>query len=54
MSALGQKQTLRSEIAMSASPQKADIARRQLDVRFVPILLQKSAMTGAWPVARRS
>jgi hypothetical protein len=23
-------------------------------VRFVPILLQKSAMTGAWPVARRS
>jgi hypothetical protein len=27
---------------MSALPRKADIARRQLDVRFVPILLQKS------------
>jgi hypothetical protein len=36
MTALGQKQTSRSEIAMSALPQKADIAGRQLDVRFVP------------------
>ena len=27
---------------MSALPPKADIAGRQLDVRFVPILLQKS------------
>jgi len=31
---------------MSALPPKADIAQRDFDVRFVPILLQKSAMTG--------
>ena len=31
---------------MSALPPKADINWRCLDVRFVPILLQKSAMTG--------
>jgi hypothetical protein len=31
---------------MSALPPKADIAKRYPDVRFVPILLQKSAMTG--------
>jgi hypothetical protein len=37
MSALGQKQTSRSEIAMSALPPKADINRRIIDVRFVPI-----------------
>jgi hypothetical protein len=36
MSALGQKQTSRSEIAMSALPPKADIGERNLDVRFVP------------------
>jgi hypothetical protein len=36
MSALGQKQTSHSEIAMSALPPKADIAGHQLDVRFVP------------------
>jgi hypothetical protein len=36
MSALGQKQTSRFEIGMSALPSKADIACRQLDVRFVP------------------
>jgi hypothetical protein len=36
MSALGQKQTSRSEIAMSALPPKADIAECDLDVRFVP------------------
>jgi hypothetical protein len=36
MSALGRKQTWRPEISMSALPPKADIARRQLDVRFVP------------------
>jgi hypothetical protein len=30
---------------MSALPPKADIAENSLDVRFVPILLQKSAMT---------
>jgi hypothetical protein len=29
----------------SALPPKADMAGRQLDVRFVPILLRKSAMT---------
>jgi hypothetical protein len=36
MSALGQKQTSTSETVMSALPPKADIARRRLDVRFVP------------------
>jgi hypothetical protein len=36
MSALGQKQTLSDFSAMSALPPKADIGRRQLDVRFVP------------------
>jgi hypothetical protein len=30
---------------MSALPPKADIAQRDRDVRFVPILLRKSAMT---------
>jgi hypothetical protein len=33
MSALGQKQTSRSEIAMSALPPNADIRQRDLDVR---------------------
>jgi hypothetical protein len=47
-----QKQTLRSEIAMSALPPKADIACGQLDVRFVPILLQKSAMTSRGGLAQ--
>jgi hypothetical protein len=36
MSALGQKQTSRSEITMSALPPKADITGQYLDVRFVP------------------
>jgi hypothetical protein len=36
MSALGQKQTLRSEIAMSAIPPKADIAEQRRHVRLVP------------------
>jgi hypothetical protein len=35
MSALGQKQTCTATV-MSALPPKADIAGRQLDVRFVP------------------
>jgi hypothetical protein len=39
---------------MSANHPKADIREREKNVRYVPILLQKSAMTGAWPVARRS
>jgi hypothetical protein len=33
---LGQKQTSRRVHPMSAIPPKADIAGRQLDVRFVP------------------
>jgi hypothetical protein len=37
MSELGQKQTSRSEIAMSALPPKAAIAEHDQDVRFVPI-----------------
>jgi hypothetical protein len=36
MSALGQKQTFRYGSVMSALPPKADIAGRDLDVRFVP------------------
>ena len=31
---------------MSALPPKADMDRRGCDVRFVPISLQKSGMTG--------
>jgi hypothetical protein len=42
MSALGQKQTFGPFIAMSALPPKADIAKHDWDVRFVPIVLQKS------------
>ena len=42
MSALGQKQTLRGVRPMSALPPKADIGSGDRDVRFVPILLQKS------------
>jgi hypothetical protein len=34
MSALGQKQTSRSEIAMSALPPKVDIGERDRDARF--------------------
>jgi hypothetical protein len=36
MTALGQKQTSCSEIAMSALPPKADIAKRHWHVGFVP------------------
>jgi hypothetical protein len=36
MSALGHKQTLTRLYPMSALPPKADIAGRQLNVRFVP------------------
>jgi hypothetical protein len=37
---------------MSALPPKADIAERDHDVRFVPILLQKSAMTSRGGLAQ--
>jgi hypothetical protein len=33
---------------MSALPPKADIAAGLNDVRFVPILLQKSAIMDSW------
>jgi hypothetical protein len=33
---MGQKQTWRPAISMSALPPKADIAERDQDVRFVP------------------
>jgi hypothetical protein len=36
MSALGQKQTSKLLEEMSALPPKADIHRRELDIRFVP------------------
>jgi hypothetical protein len=42
MSALGQIRTWDRRSLMSALPRKADIPMRRLDVRFVPILLQKS------------
>jgi hypothetical protein len=42
MSALGQKQTSDRRPLMSALPPKADMAQHDRDVRFVPILLQKS------------
>jgi len=46
MSALGQKQTLKRSHPMSVLPPKADIGTQECDVRFVPISLQKSGMTG--------
>jgi hypothetical protein len=49
MSALGQKQTSRSEIAMSALPPKADIAERDWDVRFVPQADILTAVRYDWP-----
>jgi hypothetical protein len=42
MSALGQKQTSDCRPLMSALPPKADVDQHDYDVRFVPILLQKS------------
>jgi hypothetical protein len=42
MSALGQKRTLGQVHVMSALPPKADMDQHSRNVRFVPILLQKS------------
>jgi len=42
MSALGQKQTRRNQMAMSALPPIADMAELEERVRFGPILLQKT------------
>jgi len=42
MSALGQKRTFSELCVMSALPPKADITDGGENVRFVPILLQKS------------
>jgi hypothetical protein len=47
MSALGQKQTSDWRKLTSALPPKADIADHDPDVCFVPILLQKAAITDA-------
>src|SRR5690349_16178751 len=47
MAALGQKQTLNSEIAMSALPPKADIVGQRLDVRFVPLAEVRPFKSGA-------
>jgi hypothetical protein len=41
-SGMGQQRTWRDQIAMSALPPKADIRRGSRNVRFGPILLQKS------------
>ena len=46
MSALGQKRTFGDVRRMSALPPKADMDQWGCDVRFVPILLQKSGTTG--------
>jgi len=48
MSALGHWRTLRRARAMSALPPKADIVQHGGNVRFVPILLQKSAVMDSW------
>jgi hypothetical protein len=48
MSEAGQKQTSRPEIWMSALPPKADIAGRQLDVRFVSIADINFSYSIAW------
>jgi hypothetical protein len=52
MSALGHKRTLRRVHPMSALPPKADIHQGNRDVRFVPILLQKAAITDASSLPR--
>jgi hypothetical protein len=50
MSALGQKQTSMVAQPMSALPPKADIGRRQLDVRFVPKADSCSATTPVYSI----
>jgi hypothetical protein len=47
MTALGQKQTRRGQIVMSALPPEADISSTLCDVRFVP----KADISdiGVWP-----
>jgi uncharacterized protein (TIGR00369 family) len=52
VSASGQKRTCAVRQPMSALPPKADMCSATQHVCFVPILLQKSAMTGAWRLAR--
>jgi hypothetical protein len=49
MSESGQKATSRGERATSACPPATDIAQGAPQVRFVPILLQKSVETGEEP-----
>jgi hypothetical protein len=49
MSALGQKQTWRSENVMSALPPKADIVERDKDVCFVPKADIASALSNVRP-----
>ncbi len=46
MSEMGDKRTFSEVCAMSALPPKTDIEGRELNVRFVPILLQKSFCIG--------
>jgi hypothetical protein len=43
----GQEQTFSRRVPMSALPLKSDIAGRQSDVRYAPILLQKDFEVGA-------
>src|SRR5690242_3438669 len=43
-----QKRTWKRLHPMSALPPKADIGTRSRNVRFVPILLQKSAVMDSW------
>jgi hypothetical protein len=51
MSALGQKRTWDCRSLMSALPPKADIAGRQLDVRFMPIADIALLRSIIWPAA---
>jgi len=50
MSALGQKQTFRSPIAMSALPPKADMCDATSDVRFGPIAGIGHLFSEGWPI----
>jgi hypothetical protein len=51
MSAMGPKETCPAQDGMSASLLKADIGAGMRDVRYVPILLQKSVAPDGCPSA---
>jgi hypothetical protein len=49
MSALGQKRTFEHDYIMSALPPKADIAKRDRDVRFVPKWMSAKCQKATFP-----